>query len=140
MTIKGNNWYIHDFLQAVGNTASTSFSFDAAAIAFFLYFDNNMLSLITSLTKLIFPQFQFPRYIPVLCSPFFSVWKPKGIPMSEFLLQISYSLKPIKLTHSLRFSYQKLTSKNWRVTLYANARFELPYFNKKRRCSITLPD
>ena len=55
--IKGNIWYIHDFFKALGNNITVSFlifdwlcwPFNAAVIACFWYFNNNIFSLITPL-------------------------------------------------------------------------------------------
>ena len=63
LTIKGNTWYIYNFLEAVGNNIRTSFPFNAAVIACFWYFNKNVFSLITplTLTMIMFPGFNSSR-------------------------------------------------------------------------------
>ena len=73
MTKKGNIWYIHDFSKAVGNTIKASCRFNAAVLPIFdisitICF---LLLLILRVTKLLFPQFRFPHYKPLLGSPHF---------------------------------------------------------------------
>ena len=49
LTIKDNNWYIHDFLKAVGSNIRASSPINATIIAYFWYFNNNVFSVILPL-------------------------------------------------------------------------------------------
>ena len=109
MTIKGNIWYIHDFLKAVGNNIRVLFlifdwlywSSKAAVIACFWYFNNNdIFSVITPLNfdndnvSLI----QIFRLHTEFCLPylFFSASKSKVNSYIKFFIENQLPVKTIQ--------------------------------------------
>ena len=100
MTKKGNIWYIHDFSKAVGNTIKASCRFNAAAIAYFWYFNNNMFSVVTNLAcnKVIVSSIQvstLQTFAPFATFLFLRRSR-KEILILKFLLKIHKLLKAIK--------------------------------------------
>ena len=123
LTIKDSNWYIHDFLKAVGNNVRASFPINATIIAYFWYFNNDIFSVILPLAfdndnvSLI----QIFSYTPEFFSLyyFFCVQVKSG-----FLYQNLYwkSINLLKNSNSLvrNGSFNEmLISKNKRVSFYS---------------------
>ena len=143
MTIKGNIWYIHDFLKAVGNNIRVLFlifdwlywSSKAAVIACFWYFNNNdIFSVITPLNfdndnvSLI----QIFRLHTEFCLPyfFFSASRSKVNSYIKFFIE---NQLPVK-NNPIHVSVTVLTSKSRRVKFASElcySRFQRLHDNKK---------
>ena len=86
LTIKNNIWYIHDFLKALGNNIRALFlifdwlywPFNAAVIACFWYFYNNIFSVISYLAfgsnnVSVIQIFRLHAWVPIAIFLFFCV-------------------------------------------------------------------
>ena len=112
LTIKGNHWYIQDFLKAVGNNIRVSLHspLNAAVIATFWYFNNNIFYEITRLAfeKVNVYSFQVSTlHTWVLFDMFFLRRRQKGILISKCLLEIDYMFVTVRSQSAVTFS--KLT-------------------------------
>ena len=141
LTKKGNNWYIYDFLKTVGNNTRASFPLNAAAIACFLYFNNNIFSVITTLAFdkdniTLIQIFRLHTCVLFVCKLSFLRRSQKCILISKCLLKINYLLKAIK-THgsAMVCSMKCLYLKNRRVSFFPElsyTTFQRPHDIKKR--------
>ena len=76
------------------------------------------------LTKSTFPQFKFSRYILVLCSPYFFVWKPKGDSSIKIFIENQLPVRTSQIHGLMTVFLKKLEGMSFSELYYT--RFELP--------------
>ena len=112
LTIKGNHWYIQDFLKAVGNNIRVSLHslLNAAVIVTFWYFNNNIFY---EITRLAFEKVNaYSIQVSILHTwvlfvmPFLRR-RQKGILICKCLLEIDYMFVTVRSQSAITFS--KLT-------------------------------
>ena len=122
----------------------TSSIFNVAAIVF-LYFNNNIFSVIFFffLTKVIFPQFKFPRYTRQFCSPYFLPCRSQNYTKIFIENQLPVKSNQIHVFVTVRSNpfNQMITSKNRRLHFSSElhyARFQRLLDRKKPQSRINL--